>query len=156
MRAATSASAARSHPPFSQLAGRFGVDVDPWPGMLPDEHAWLPEPAGTEAKADAPKAAAPRGRGKGLALVRYRSLFSGAAVERVARLEFQRPAAEVELSPGDASKRGIAGGETVTVSSNGTSKTLRARVNRRLRDGVLRIASEHAEGLEDRVEVKAG
>ena len=33
---------------------------------------------------------------------------------------------------------------------------LRARVNRRLRKGVARIPTEHAEGLHDRVEVQAG
>jgi hypothetical protein len=44
----------------------------------------------------------------------------------------------------------------VTVQSNGTSRTLRARVNRRLRKGVVRIPSEHAEGLQDRVEVRSG
>jgi predicted molibdopterin-dependent oxidoreductase YjgC len=103
----------------------------------------------------APKAAAPK-RGQGLALVRYRSLFSGPAVERVQQLQFQRPADEVELSYEDASARGIAAGSTVTVSSNGTSRSLRARVSRRLRKGVVRIPSEHAEGLHDRVEVKAG
>jgi NADH-quinone oxidoreductase subunit G len=141
---------------LAQLAGRFGVGVDPWPGMLPDDHAALPGRNGADAKADAPKAAAPKGQGKGLALVRYRSLFSGAAVERVSQLEFQRPVAEVELSHEDATARGIAPGEAVTVSSNGTSRTLRARINRRLRKGVARIPSEHAEGLDDRVELKAG
>ena len=141
---------------FAQLAGRLGVDVDPWPGMLPEDHALLPEAGETDGTAAAPKAAAPNAKGKGLALVRYRSLFSGAAVERVPQLEFQRPAAEVELSHEDAAARSIAAGDTVTVSSNGTSRALRARINRRLREGVARIPSEHAEGLEDRVEVKAG
>ncbi|HEY7003126.1 MAG TPA: molybdopterin-dependent oxidoreductase, partial [Gaiellaceae bacterium] len=141
---------------FAHLARRFEVDVDPWPGMLPDEHAPLPDVPPAEAATRALKARPPSGRGKGLALVRYRSLFSGAAVERVPQLEFQRPVAEVELSFEDAAARGIAPGETVTVSSNGTSRTLRARVNRRLREGVARIPSEHAEGLHDRVDVKSG
>ena len=141
---------------FAQLAGRFGVDVDPWPGMLPDDHAELPAQDETGGETAAPKAPAPNSRGKGLALVRYRSLFSGAAVERVPQLQFQRPAAEIELSHEDATARGIGGGDTVTVSSNGTSRTLRARVNRRLREGVARIPAEHAEGLRDRVEVKGG
>jgi hypothetical protein len=39
------------------------------------------------------------------------------------------------------------------VGTNGTSRELVARVNRRLRDGVVRIADEHATGLEGRVEV---
>jgi NADH-quinone oxidoreductase subunit G len=140
---------------FARLGGRFGVEIDPWPGMLPEDHAALPEIEETDAIVAPPKAAAPK-RGQGLALVRYRSLFSGEAVERVSQLQFQRPAAEVELSYEDATARGIAPGASVTVSSNGTSRALRARVNRRLRKGVVRISSEHAEGLHDRVEVKAG
>ena len=37
------------------------------------------------------------------------------------------------------------------MSSNGTSRTLTARLNRRLLQGVVRIPTEHAEGLEERV-----
>jgi predicted molibdopterin-dependent oxidoreductase YjgC len=77
-------------------------------------------------------------------------------VERVDQLQFQRPPAEVELSYEDASKRGIEPGAEVTVQSNGSSRTLRARVNRRLRAGVVRIPSEHADGLQDRVQVTSG
>ena len=69
------------------------------------------------------------------------------------QLQFQRPLAEVELSSEDATMRGIEPGAEVAVRSNGTSRTLRARVNRRLRAGVVRIPSEHSEGLHDRVEV---
>jgi NADH-quinone oxidoreductase subunit G len=140
---------------FATLAGRFGVEIDPWPGMLPEDHAGLPEREATEDTISVPKASAPKA-GKGLSLVRYRSLFSGPAVERVEQLQFQRPLAEVELSYEDASKRGIETGAEVTVQSNGTSRALRARVNRRLRAGVVRIPSEHAEGLHDRVEVTGG
>jgi anaerobic selenocysteine-containing dehydrogenase len=57
------------------------------------------------------------------------------------------------VSPADARECGIAPGDPVRVSSNGTSRTLTARVNRRLRAGVVRIENEHAEGLEARVEV---
>ena len=32
---------------FAGLARRFGVEVDPWPTMLPDDHAALPEPEET-------------------------------------------------------------------------------------------------------------
>ncbi len=42
-----------------------------------------------------------------LRLHRYRPLFSGAAVERTPELQFQRPAAEVELARADAESRGI-------------------------------------------------
>ena len=68
-------------------------------------------------------------------------------------LQFQRPAPEVELSADDARERGIASGETVRVSSNGTSAELRARVNKKLRRGVVRVAAEHAGDLLAEVEV---
>ena len=69
----------------------------------------------------------------------------------------QRPQPEVELSADDAQRRKIATGDLVTVGSNGSAITLPARVNRRLRAGVARVAIEHAEGLAGVVEVaKAG
>jgi anaerobic selenocysteine-containing dehydrogenase len=87
--------------------------------------------------------------------VTYRPLFSGPAVERVPELEFQRAAAEVELSRDDARRLGIRNGQTVNVRSNGTSLELRARLTRELAPGVARIADEHAAGLEGHVEVSA-
>ena len=86
-------------------------------------------------------------------LVAYKPLFSGAAVERVTELQFQRPQPELELSAADAQRRKIATGDLVTVGSNGSAVTLPARVNRRLRAGVARVALEHAEGLAGVVEV---
>ena len=68
-------------------------------------------------------------------------------------LQFQRPEPEVELSGKDAGARGIASGDTVRVSHDGTSIELRARVNSRLLAGVVRIASEHAGDLGGMVEV---
>ena len=68
-------------------------------------------------------------------------------------LQFQRPGAEVELSPADASRLGIAEGDEVAIGSNGTSRRLRARVNRALTAGVARIPEEHAEGLPSHIEV---
>ena len=53
----------------------------------------------------------------------------------------------------DAERLGVATGDTLTVGSNGTSRKLQARVNRRLRAGVVRIAEEHADGLDGHVEV---
>ena len=108
--------------------------------------------------APAPASREPTSRAAGrvadeLRLLRYRPLFSGPQVERVHELQFQRPEAEVELSAADADRRGIASGDTVTVRSNGTSVELRARVNRRLVDGVARIADEHAGDLHQHVEV---
>jgi anaerobic selenocysteine-containing dehydrogenase len=91
--------------------------------------------------------------GTGLHLVAYKPLFSGPAVERVPELQFQRPQAEIELSPDDARARGIANGDRVTVSAEGVSVELRARVSKDLRAGVARVALEHSGGLLGNVEV---
>jgi NADH-quinone oxidoreductase subunit G len=88
-----------------------------------------------------------------LRLVTYRPLFSGPAVERVPELQFQRPDPEVEVSASDAERLGIHNGSEVTVRSNGTSVRLRARLAEDLSQGAARIAMEHAEGLERRVEI---
>ena len=56
------------------------------------------------------------------------------------QLPFQRPGPEVELAASDARERGIAAGDRVRVSSNGTAHELVAKVNRRLLPGVVRIA----------------
>jgi NADH-quinone oxidoreductase subunit G len=86
-------------------------------------------------------------------LVAYKPLFSGAAVERVSELQFQRPRPELELSAEDAQRRKIATGDLVSVGSNGSAITLPARVNRHLRGGIARVALEHANGLQGVVEV---
>jgi NADH-quinone oxidoreductase subunit G len=138
---------------FAQMAGRFGIEVDPWPGRLPDEHAPLPPAEAERAAVPTPAVRVPKRSGRGFELVRYRGLFSGQAVARVPQLQFQRALAEVEISAADARERGIAGGDLVLVSSNGISKTLSARLNRRLLAGVVRIEDEHAEGFASRVEV---
>jgi len=152
---------------ISRLAERFGVALPPYASAvfaelseriydgLPfgevGEHAELR----TRSEVPAPGVAAevPAPRGKGLRLVRYKALFSGPAVERVAELQFQRPAPEVELSADDAQARRIVTGDTVRVSHDGTSLELRARVNRELRSGIARIPSEHAGALGGSVEV---
>jgi predicted molibdopterin-dependent oxidoreductase YjgC len=152
---------------ISRLAERFGVDISPHPSVVFGEvseriFGGLPygevgeradlrgrEPLG---KVERP-AALPVPKGPGLRLVRYRPLFSGAAVERVPELAFQRPAPEVELSPVDARRLKIAAGEDVTVRSNGTSRRLRARLDGRLAAGVVRVAQVHSEGLLGTVEV---
>jgi NADH-quinone oxidoreductase subunit G len=157
----------------AKLAGRFGVEVSPhssvlfselaercFDGLAVGDHAPLPPRTPYEAPAPAqPQAAVvtPRPADEHfigeLRLVRRHPLFSGPQVERVPELQFQRPAAEIELAPADAEKRQIADGEPVLARSNGTSVTLRARINRRLADGVARVAEEHAADLHPTVEV---
>jgi NADH-quinone oxidoreductase subunit G len=151
---------------IARLAERFGVELSPYPsvvfaevseiafGGIPfgevGERAALPRTPGTPAEVETtPEPARP----EGLYLVRYRPLFSGPAVERTPELGFQRPAREVELSEQDARERDIRPGDEVTVRSNGTSVSLRARLNRELRAGVVRIADPHAGDLQPTVEV---
>jgi anaerobic selenocysteine-containing dehydrogenase len=71
----------------------------------------------------------------------------------VPELQFQRPEVEIELGYDDAQRRQIATGDEVSVRSNGTSLSLRARVNRALAAGTARIADEHAGELHRDVEV---
>jgi NADH-quinone oxidoreductase subunit G len=156
----------------SRLAERFGVELSPYASVVfgelsavcydgleygrVGEHAPLPPRAEPKAAEEPPRKEPKRARvtGKGLKLVAYRPLFSGPDVERVPELQFQRPGPEVEVSADDADRRGIATGDPVEVTANGSSITLRARVNKRLMKGAVRIPIDHAAGLADRVEVR--
>ncbi len=161
---------------ISKLAARFGVEVSPhatgvfaeladrlFRDLALDEiglHAPLPArhtyetPAAATTPAPSPLSTHTEEHFVGaLRLQRYQPLFSGPAVERVRELEFQRPEREVELSAADADRRGIVSGDAVLVRSNGTSVELRARVNRKLVEGVARVAAEHAGDLHPSVEV---
>jgi NADH dehydrogenase/NADH:ubiquinone oxidoreductase subunit G len=155
---------------IATLASRFGVSLSPHAALVFDEvsaacfggigfgdvgeHSELPPPAAAPVALAVP-APAPPTPADGLRLVAYRPLFSGTAVERTPELQFQRPAAEVELSRQDARARGLRNGAPVTVSSNGTSVELRARVARDLAAGTVRIPQEHAADLHAVVEVQA-
>jgi predicted molibdopterin-dependent oxidoreductase YjgC len=157
---------------ISELAARFDVDVAPYAAAVfaevservyggiafgevgeraplrgyPEAEERVVWPALPEPRAK------PRRRNE-IRLVAYKPLFSGAAVERVAELQFQRPQPELELSGHDARRRKIATGDFVTIGSNGSAITLPARVNRHLRAGVARVALEHANGLQGIVEL---
>jgi NADH-quinone oxidoreductase subunit G len=156
---------------ISQLAARFGVDVAPYAAAVFAEvservygglaFGEVGERAPLRGYPEAQEHVAPQAlpepqqktkRGE-IRLVAYKPLFSGAAVERVTELQFQRPRPELELSADDARRRKIATGDLVTVGSNGSAVTLPARVNRRLRAGIARVALEHASGLGGIVEL---
>jgi len=146
---------------LAKLAGRLGVELSPYPAVVHEEafgtsYADLGEEAPLPpAEQVAQSHKVPR-RPKGTRLVRYRPLFSGPAVERVENLQFQRPGAEVELSPGDARRLGISTGDEVRVRSNGTSARLRARIRAGLNTGVVLVPDEHAGELaEGPVEVSS-
>jgi NADH-quinone oxidoreductase subunit G len=156
---------------ISQLAARFGVDVAPYAAAVfaevservygglafgeVGERAPLrgyPEAQEHVAREALPEPQQKARRGQ-IRLVAYKPLFSGAAVERVTELQFQRPQPELELSADDAKRRKITTGDLVTVGSNGSAITLPARVNRHLRAGIARVALEHANGLGGVVEI---
>ncbi len=155
---------------IAEIAARFEIDIAPYAAAVFGEvsakvygglsFGEVGEQAPLRGYAEATGAieAAPAERdvnpGQGeVRLVAYKPLFSGAAVERVAELQFQRPQAELELSAEDAGWRGIETGDLVTVGTNGSAVTLTARVNRRLRKGIARVALEHANGLGGIVEL---
>jgi anaerobic selenocysteine-containing dehydrogenase len=135
------------------LGKRLGVQLDASASPSADERATLAPPEELTWPHPDPEPPTARAAAPGLELVRYRPLFGGPAVERIPQLQFQRPPPEIELAHEDAVTRGIANGETVVVASNGTSRELRARISRRLRAGVVRLAEEHARGLEHHVQV---
>jgi predicted molibdopterin-dependent oxidoreductase YjgC len=152
---------------IAKLAERFGVELSPYaPNVFAAVSATVydgleygrvgeraPLPGRPELQ-DRPKHRKERGaKGKGLRLVAYRPLFSGPAVERTPELDFQRPNAEIELSADDARSLRVEPGQVVSVSSNGTSVELRARVTNALASGVARVPNEHARGLGTHVEV---
>jgi predicted molibdopterin-dependent oxidoreductase YjgC len=161
---------------LAKLARRFEVMLSPYAAVVFEElseriygglelsalgeRAPLPERAPYVAPPAAPVALSPEAKVPGdehfvgtLRLLRYRPLFSGPEVERVPELQFQRPERELILSAGDADRRSIAAGDLVSVRSNGTSVELRARIDRRLVEGVARVAEEHAGDLHLDVEV---
>jgi predicted molibdopterin-dependent oxidoreductase YjgC len=153
----------------ARLAERFGIELSPYVSSVFDElspriyggisfgdvteQARLP--ARVESATAVPNPPTDRVlEGEGLRLITYRPLFSGAAVDRTPELQFQRPGAEVDIAVDDARARGIRSGDTVTVSSNGTSRTFRARLARDLTPGFVRIPRDDALGLHELVEVR--
>jgi NADH-quinone oxidoreductase subunit G len=151
---------------LAKLAARFGTEISPYPSRVFSElspqlfdgmrfgeigetaplHPRRPEQEPTPSPEREPAL-------EGLRLVTYRPLFSGAAVERVPELQFQRAEAVLELSRADAQRLGIRTGDDVQVRSNGTSRQLRARVTDALRAGVVRAPEEHVVDLHTGVEV---
>jgi NADH dehydrogenase/NADH:ubiquinone oxidoreductase subunit G len=154
---------------LAKLGERFGVAISPYASVVFDEvsercfggiafgdvgtRAALPPRADrVETRAPGSKTE-PGSRAGGLRLARYKPLFSGPAVERTPELQFQRPAGEVQIARADARTRRIRNGQTVTLSSNGTSVQLRARIARDVTAGTLRVADADAGDLHAEVEL---
>ena len=153
---------------IAKLAERFDVALSPHASIVFDEisgrcyggiafadvpeRAPLPAAAATtEPLSPPPPTEVPQA--SGLRLLTYRPLFSGAAVERTPELEFLRPHGEIDIAAADAAARGLSSGDTVTVSSNGTSREFRVRVQRDLTPGLVRVPRDEAVGLHEYVEV---
>jgi NADH dehydrogenase/NADH:ubiquinone oxidoreductase subunit G len=141
---------------LSKLAERFGVELSPYASLVHEElfgtlfeelGATAPLPVGNDRHTSSTVPGTVE-EGRGLRLVRYRPLFSGPAVERVAKFRFQRPDGLVDLARDDAHRLGVRDGDEVTVRTNGTSATLRARIRRNLRSGVVLVPEGSADELE--------
>jgi NADH dehydrogenase/NADH:ubiquinone oxidoreductase subunit G len=150
----------------AKLAERLGVELSPYASVLFDEvsakcfggitWASVDERSGLPARPER-KPLEPGSvpePGSGLRLVAYKPLFSGPAVERTPVLEFQRPNGEIQIHADDARERGIRNGQAVTVSSNGTSVELKARLMRDLERGTVRVAEGQQRDLHGAVEVR--
>jgi len=80
------------------------------------------------------------GEPEGTIVVGYRQLMSGPTVDGAPALHFQRRTG-IEISHDDAQEIGVATGDRVEVSFDGSSVTGAALVQRRLRRGVVRLAT---------------
>jgi NADH-quinone oxidoreductase subunit G len=84
--------------------------------------------------------------GGALALSTYRDLWAGPITELNPPLKFLTPQQRLEISPADASRRGLKSGDEVRVSQNGTSLSARVAVRERVSDGVCVLLEGTAEG----------
>jgi len=81
-----------------------------------------------------------------LTLGTYRDLWAGPITELNPPLKFLRPHQTVELSIGDAERLGLAHGDEVRVSQNGTSVSARVAIRERVQDGVCFLVEGTEEG----------
>ncbi len=83
----------------------------------------------------------------------YRDLWVGPITELNPPLRFLSPRQTLELSPGDAERLKLEGGDEVTVSQNGSTIRARVAVRERMRDGtgflIEGTASDNANALPD-------
>jgi NADH-quinone oxidoreductase subunit G len=141
----------------AEVGRRLGIDL---PGQAPGAYADLRErrPAfagiawgdigergALTAQSTRPSDGPPRpqiaaGQATGTIVVGYRQLMSGAAVDHSPELHFQRRAG-IEIAHDDAQSLGVATGDRVEVVYDGGTATGAAIVLRRLRPGVVRLAT---------------
>jgi NADH-quinone oxidoreductase subunit G len=86
-----------------------------------------------------------------LALGTYRDLWAGPITELNPPLKFLRPQQRAELSPADAERLGLKGGDEVEVASNGAVVVARVEIRERAQEGVVFLiegtAEDNANGL---------
>jgi NADH-quinone oxidoreductase subunit G len=114
--------------------------------------------SGADMAPDLPIAPPPSGSNGALRLGRYRPIWADPQVEISPALQYTIAHQQVELSPEDAARLGIASGERVEVSQNGTRVAGTAQVRSGVPKGIAflaeGIASDSANALtEDTIEV---
>jgi anaerobic selenocysteine-containing dehydrogenase len=81
-----------------------------------------------------------------LALSTYRDLWAGPITELNPPLRFLAPQQRVELSVSDAQRLGLASGEEVSVSQNGTSVRAKVAIKERVPEGTCFLIEGVADG----------
>jgi len=108
-----------------------------------DAASSLPRPGKSE---EGVPAAAPGPVGGGsLSLGTYRDLWAGPITELNPPLRFLQPQQRVELSPADAERMGLASGDQVRVSQNGTGVEARVSIKERIQAGTCFLIEGLAE-----------
>ena len=156
---------------LSQLAARFGVELAPRPPPVSSprsrsaasadcafgeigEQAALRVYAG---RAGARRAAGAAGAARAAERRPASRLLQAALLRTRRRADRGAPVPAArrrgQLARADARARGIATGDVVTLSQNGASVELRARLSSTVREGVALVAREHAGNLSGTVDV---
>jgi NADH-quinone oxidoreductase subunit G len=163
----TTFAALRSAVPFyadvdDESIGGRGIRWQETPAAanVPGASVGTPSSLGTSSKesgtADAsgvlPSSSAKRSEGvPTLALGTYRDLWAGPITELNAPLRFLEPQQRAEIAPGDADRLGLANGEKVEITHNGTVVLAKVAIRERQQDGVVFLiegtAEDNANGL---------
>jgi NADH-quinone oxidoreductase subunit G len=104
-----------------------------------------PTPRGV-ASADPPSAGPSTAPGQDLLLGTYRDLWAGPVTELNPPLKFLTPHQRLEISSGDAQDLGLASGDQVRVSQNGTSLDATVQIKERVPKGIVFMAEGVAQG----------
>lgn len=117
--------------PATEAASKFTVSggVGPAAGNAP-EHSGRPDPAASQ-----------NGAGDALRIGTYRPIWAAPEVEISPALHFTIAHQQIELSPEDAQRLGIASGDAVQVAQNGTRLSAKAAVRSGVQPGTAFLAT---------------